>query len=176
MCEKCTDFEVEGVKTWRQANEEWGHRKRLSDPTDMQGRCYGLLQMEKVNSRCCIIATKAGCERVNVSSGTSLTGSIWIQDLNGLFCCLLHSLWTCPSSGQTKTFHNILNTIQSLASHLSSWIAVQCLMSQYDLQYLHLSILTDWLWSPYVIGQTIIFSCCGLFFFFLFFFLSFFLA
>ena len=26
-----------------------------------------------------------------------------------------------------------------------------------------------WLWSPYGIGQTIIFSCCGLFFFFLFF-------
>ena len=25
------------------------------------------------------------------------------------------------------------------------------------------------LWSPYVIGQTIIFSCCGLFFFFFFF-------
>ena len=28
------------------------------------------------------------------------------------------------------------------------------------------------LWSPYVIGQTIIFSCCGLFFFFLLFFLA----
>ena len=25
----------------------------------------------------------------------------------------------------------------------------------------------SWLWSPYVIGQTIIFSCCGLFFFLL---------
>ena len=30
------------------------------------------------------------------------------------------------------------------------------------------------LWSPYVIGQTIIFSCCGLFFFLSFFLLSFF--
>jgi len=35
------------------------------------------------------------------------------------------------------------------------------------------SLLTHSLWSPYVIGQTIIFSCCGLFF--LSFFLSFFL-
>jgi len=33
------------------------------------------------------------------------------------------------------------------------------------------SLITRLLWSPYVIGQTIIFSCCGLFFFF---FLSFF--
>jgi len=38
------DFKVEGVrprvrpnKTWR-----WGYRKRMSDPTNMQERCYGL--------------------------------------------------------------------------------------------------------------------------------------
>jgi len=30
------------------------------------------------------------------------------------------------------------------------------------------NLLIDYLWSPYVIGQTIIFSCCGLFFFLLF--------
>ena len=35
----------------------------------------------------------------------------------------------------------------------------------------HFTVLDSFLWSPYVIGQTIIFSCCGLFFFF---FLSFF--
>jgi len=31
---------------------------------------------------------------------------------------------------------------------------------------------SSFLWSPYVIGQTIIFACCGLFFFFFFFFLA----
>jgi len=35
------DFEVEGVKPKPKENLEWGYRKRLSDPTNMQGRCCG---------------------------------------------------------------------------------------------------------------------------------------
>jgi len=42
---KCIDFEVEGVRPTvglAKENLDWGHRrKRLSDPTNMQGRCCG---------------------------------------------------------------------------------------------------------------------------------------
>jgi len=40
---KCTDYEVEGVKPRRgRPKKERGHRKRLSDPTDVQQQCYEL--------------------------------------------------------------------------------------------------------------------------------------
>jgi len=39
------DLEMEGVSE----NLDWSHRKRLSDQTTMQGRCYGPHKMEKVN-------------------------------------------------------------------------------------------------------------------------------
>jgi len=39
-----TDYAVKcvGPKGRSKKNLEWGYRKRLSDPTTVQGRCYGL--------------------------------------------------------------------------------------------------------------------------------------
>ena len=39
---KCMDCEVEGVRPrGRRKKKGWGYRKRLTDPTNMQGRCCG---------------------------------------------------------------------------------------------------------------------------------------
>ena len=61
------DYEVEGVRPRGRPKVKWGYMKRLSDPTTMQERCYGLQEMEKVNWRRCIIATKTRHEWMNVS-------------------------------------------------------------------------------------------------------------
>ena len=57
--------------------------------------------------------------------------------------------------------------------HLLRYIHIWCTSSNNQLLFTlsikfvnNLQCLLRWLWSPYVIGQTIIFSCCGFFFFF----------
>jgi len=47
LSEKCMDYEVERVIPRGRPKKSWSEvtKKRLWDPTNMQGRCYGLQEM-----------------------------------------------------------------------------------------------------------------------------------
>ena len=65
-----------------------------------------------------------------------------------------------PSSHQLKSY---------VASKSFLKLAARAVLSA-DAGLLVMFVNNKLLWSPYGIGQTVIFSCCGLFFFLLFFF------